>query len=164
MKNILLIMLFLGILLISTNLSAQDKMDKLSDKIDKLAEQMATQQIETSKQITELAKQQAITATKVDSIDKRFDSLDKRLDGIDKRIDMQSNLTLGMMAFLAVLIGVLIWDRRAANAPLEKKTEKLKEEVDILKQQELKHQEKELKNEALLKKILDKFPDLAGLA
>ena len=145
MKNILLIVFFL----IPFGIFAQTDREILLE--------LVKQQAETNKQITELTKQQAITATKVDSID-------KRLDGIDKRIDMQSNLTLGMMAFLAVLIGVLIWDRRAANAPLEKKTEKLKEEVDILKQQELKHQEKELKNEALLKKILEKFPDLAGLA
>ncbi len=145
MKNILLIVFFL----IPFGIYAQTDREILLE--------LVKQQAETNKQITELAKQQAITATKVDSID-------KRLDGMDKRIDMQSNLTLGMMAFLAVLIGVLIWDRRAANAPLEKKTEKLKEEVDILKQQELKHQEKELKNEALLKKILEKFPDLAEIA
>ena len=145
MKNILLIVFFF----IPFGIFAQTDREILLE--------LVKQQAETNKQITELAKQQAITATKVDSID-------KRLDGMDKRIDMQSNLTMGMMAFLAVLIGVLIWDRRAANAPLEKKTEKLKEEVDILKQQELKHQEKELKNEALLKKILEKFPDLAGLA
>ncbi len=157
MKNILLILLFLGILLVSTDLSAQDKIDKLSDKIDKLAEQMATQQIETNKQFAELAKQQAITATKVDGMDKRFDS-------VDKRIDTQSNLMMCMIAFIAALVGAIIWDRRAANSPLETKTRDLKVENEVLNKEINLLKERETKSENLLKKLLEKFPDLAGLA
>ncbi len=150
MKSIHLILLFLGMLLVSTDLSAQDKLDKLSDKIDKLAEQMATQQIETNKQFAELAKQQAITATKV--------------DGMDKRIDTQSNLMMCMIAFIAALVGAIIWDRRAANSPLETKTKDLKLENEVLTKEINLLKERETKSENLLKKLLEKFPDLAGLA
>ena len=73
---------------------------KQGEQIAELVKQMA----ENNKQMTELAKQQAIISTKV--------------DGLEKRFDTQNNLIGGMIAFVAVLVGVLIWDRRAANAPL----------------------------------------------
>ncbi len=85
---------------------------KQGEQIAELVKQMA----ENNKQMTELAKQQAIISTKV--------------DGLEKRFDTQNNLIGGMIAFVAVLVGVLIWDRRAANAPLvsaiESKTAALK--------------------------------------
>ncbi len=149
MKKILIILM----VIITTNLSAQDKIDRLIEqqastntKIDRLTEQM----IETNKQ-------QAITATKVDGMDKRFDS-------VDKRIDMQSNLMMGMMAFIAALVGAIIWDRRAANSPLETKANDLKLENEVLTKEINLLKERETKSENLLKKLLEKFPDLAGLA
>ena len=119
--------------------------------------ELVKQQTETNKQITELAKQQAITATKVDGMDKRFDS-------VDKRIDMQSNLMMGMMAFIAALVGAIIWDRRAANSPLETKKKDLKLENEVLAKEINLLKERETKSEFLLKKLLEKFPDLANLA
>ena len=161
MKNILLILLFLGILLVSTDLSAQDKIDKLSDKIDKLAEQMATQQIETNKQFAELAKQLAVTATKVDNVEK---TMDKRFDDANKRVDILLYVMLGIMGGTFGLIGFVIWDRRAANSSLETKTKDLKLENEVLTKEINLLKERETKSENLLKKLLEKFPDLAGLA
>ena len=145
MKKILLILL----ILLPFGVYAQTDREILLE--------LVKQQTETNKQITELAKQQAITATKVDGMDKRFDS-------VDKRIDMQSNLMMGMMAFVAALVGAIIWDRRAANSPLETKTKDLKLENEVLAKEINLLKERETKSENLLKKLLEKFPDLANLA
>ena len=62
------------------------------------------------------------------------------------------------------LVSVIIWDKRTINAPLEATTAELKKEINLLKEKEREHQEKEQKMESLLKKILEKFPDLVGLS
>ncbi len=124
--------------------------------------------LELVKQQTELSKQQAITTTKVDGIDKRFDSMDKRIDtlekSIDKRFEMQSNFMIGIMSLLGGLIaailgfiGYILWDRKEALKPVEATTAELKKEIDLLK-------ERETKSENFIKKLLEKHPDLAGLA
>ena len=122
---------------------------------------IAKQQLELSKQqaitnakldklsevVAELAKQQAITATKVDSLEK----------SVDKRFDTQTSYMLGLIGLIAVLIGTIFWDRRTALKPFEIKVIELEKEIVSLK-------ERETKSENLLKKILEKYPDLAGLS
>ncbi len=149
MKNILIILL----LLIPFGLSAQTDREILIE--------IAKQQVETNKQVAELAKQQAITATKLESFEK----------STEKRLDTQNTFMIVIMSLVGVLIaailsfiGFVLWDRRAALKPFEIKMVELEKEVKELKEKELKHQEKELKSENILKKIIEKFPDLAGLA
>ncbi len=155
MKNILIILL----LLMPFELSAQTDREILIE--------IAKQQVETNKQVAELAKQQvelakqqAITATKLDSFEK----------STEKRLDTQNTFMIVIMSLVGVLIaailsfiGFILWDRRAALKPFEIKVVELEKEVKELKEKELKHQEKELKSENILKKIVEKFPDLAGL-
>ncbi len=146
-----------SILLISADLSAQDRIDKLSDKIDRLAEQVAEtnkQILETNKLVAELAKQQTVTATKVESLEK----------SVKERLDMQGNFMIAILAFIGVLtagmfsfIGFVLWDRKTANQPLiaafETTTAELKKEVNLLKEKELKHLEKEMKMEFYIRQI-----------
>ena len=155
MKNILIILL----LVMPFGLSAQTDREILIE--------IAKQQVETNKQVAEIskqqmefAKQQAITATKLESFEK----------STEKRLDTQSTFMIFIMGLIGVLIaailgfiGFISWDRRAALKPFEVKVVELEKEVKELKEKELKHQEKELKSESILKKILEKFPDLAGL-
>ncbi len=155
MKNILIIVF----LLIPFGSYAQTDRELLLE--------LVKQQAETNKQITELVKQQAITATKVDGIDKRFDSMEKRTDtlekSIDKRFEMQSNMMIGIISLLGALIvsilgfiGYILWDRKEALKPVEATTADLKKEIDLLK-------ERETKSENMIRKLLEKHPDLAGL-
>ncbi len=150
MKKILIILIMVS----ATILPAQDKIDKLSDKVDKLAEQMAAQQAETNKQI-------AIIATKVDGFEK----------SMDKRLETQSTFIVGLMGLIGILIAAMLgfisyifWDRQTALKPIETTSVEMQREINLLKEKELKHTEKELKLELLLKKLLEKFPDLANLA
>ena len=145
------------IMLVSSNLLAQDKIDRLIEqqavtnaKLDKLTEQ-----------VIELAKQQAITATKVDAMDKRFDGVDKRFDDANRRMDMLFYMMLGIMGGVFGLIGFVVWDRQASIKPILDENKAIKIEIEQLTQRELRHEEAVAKN---FKKILEKFPDLAGLA
>ena len=153
MKKILIMF----IMLVSSNLLAQDKIDRLIEqqavtnaKLDKLTEQ-----------VIELAKQQAITATKVDAMDKRFDGVDKRFDDANRRMDMLFYMMLGIMGGVFGLIGFVVWDRQASIKPILDENKAIKIEIEQLTQRELRHEEAVAKN---FKKILEKFPDLAGLA
>ncbi len=155
MKKILLIIL-LNICFCAV-LPAQDKIDRLIEqqaitnaKLDKLTEQ-----------VIELTKQQAVTVAKVDSLEK----------SVEKRFDMQGNFMVSIMSVMgAVLVAVLgfigfvLWDRSTALKPIEGTTAELKREVDILKQKDLKHEEKEQKAEKFFKKLIEKYPDLANIA
>ena len=153
MKNILLILLFLGMLLVSTDLSAQDKLDKIAE-----------QQIETNKQIAELAKQQAVAnarfETKFEGIDKRFEAVDKRFDDANRRMDMLFYMMMALLAGIFGLIGFVVWYRYTSIKPILDENITLKKEIEQLAQRELRHEEAVAKN---FKKILDKFPDLVGL-
>ena len=144
MKKILIILLFF----ISFGAYAQDKIDKLSDKIDKLAEQVAEtnkQILETNKQVAELAKQVAINSTEIKGVDKRLDILLYVIIGI------------GSTLFVSIisLVGAIFWDRQASIKPIIQDTKEIFKEINLLK-------ERETKSENLIKRIAEKFPDLAA--
>jgi len=67
------------------------------------------------------------------SNNKRFESLeksiDKRFEGIDKRFDFIANLMLVMLAGIFGLIGFIVWDRKTALRPLEKRMEAFEKDV-----------------------------------
>ena len=136
--------------IVSTNLSAQDKIDRLSDKVDRMAEQIAElnkQMIETNKQIAETNKLVAVNSADINNLDKYFDML------------LYIASVCGGVFFVGIimLFRLILWDRKLANTPLQITTAELRKEFDLLKQ-------REQKTNTLLKKILEKFPDLAGLA
>ena len=150
MKKVLIMLIMLA----ATNLLAQDKIDRLVEqqaatnaKLDKLTEQ-----------VIELAKQQAITTTKLDSFEK---STEKRFDDANRRMDMLFYTVLGIMSGVFGLIGFVVWDRQVSIKPILDENKAIKTEIEQLTQRELRHEEAVAKN---FKKILEKFPDLAGLA
>ena len=153
MNKILIILMFI----VSTNLSAQDKIDRLSDKVDRTAEQIAElakqtaelnkQMVETNKQIAETNKLIAVNSTDIKNVDKRLDML----------LYIASVCSGVFFVGIIMLFRLILWDRKLANTPLQIITAELRKDIDLLKQQGE-------KRNILLKKILEKFPDLAGLA
>ena len=134
--------------------------------------------LELVKQQTETNKQVAIIATRLegleksvdkrfDAVDKRFEDVNKRFDDANKRFDMQFYLMLGMLAGIFGLIGAIFWDRRSTLKPIEISNAELVNEIALLKERETKLEarleEKQLKDDSIFKKLLEKFPDLANL-
>lgn len=147
------------ILLISVSFSLVAQ----TDKMDKLAEQMAElakQQAEFNKQMIEFAKQQAVTNVEIRGLDKRFDSVDKRFDSVDKRFDTQTSYIIAIFTGIFAMMALVMWDRRAIIRPYEEKTERLQAEITLLKEKELRHEEK---IEAYFKKIAQIDARFAGI-
>ena len=71
------------------------------------------------------------------SIEKRFESIDKRFESIDHRFDELWNLILVLIAAIMGLIGFIIWDRKTALRPLEKRLDRL--EADLRHDLDLQH-------------------------
>lgn len=142
MKKILIMLC----LVISFGAYAQTDRELLLEVVKQQAK-LAEQQIETNKLVTELAKQQAITATKVDSLEK----------SVEKRFDILFYVIVGGIStlFLAIfgLVALIMWDRRATLKPFETTTAELQKEVNLLKEKELKHLEKEMKMELYIRQI-----------
>ena len=150
MKKTLIILMFV----VSTSLSAQDKIDRLSDKVDRIAEQQAItntkvdklteQMIETNKQMRETNKLVAVNSADINNLDKYFDML------------LYIASVCGGVFFVGIimLFRLILWDRKLANTPLQITTAELRKDIDLLKQQGE-------KRNVLLRKILEKFPDLA---
>ena len=144
---------FLLFVAVNLSLVAQDKIDKLAEQVAEnnkqmveLSKQMAenTKQIvELNKQMIEFAKQQAVANVEIKNLDKRFDS-------VDKHFDTQTSYMIAIFAGIFGMMALVMWDRRAANKPYEEKTEKLQAEITLLKEKELRHEEK---TEAYFKKI-----------
>ena len=141
------------LLFVAVNLSLVAQIDKLAEQVAEnnkqmveLSKQMAenTKQIvELNKQMIEFAKQQAVANVEIKNLDKRFDS-------VDKRFDTQTSYMIAIFAGIFGMMALVMWDRRAANKPYEEKTEKLQAEITLLKEKELRHEEK---TEAYFKKI-----------
>lgn len=139
MKKILIILLFL----MPLGLFAQTDRELLLELVKQGAE--TNKQIaETNKQVAELAKQGAVNTAEIKGLDKRLDILLYAIVGIG------STLFVSIMS----LVGAIFWDRRAMLKPFETKVGELEKDVISLK-------ERETKSENFIKRVVEKFPDLA---
>ncbi len=63
------------------------------------------------------------------SIDARFESIDNRFESFEKRFSFLENLMMVLIAGVFGLIGFVVWDRKTALRPLEKKLDKLEQDL-----------------------------------
>nr|VFJ60151.1 MAG: hypothetical protein BECKDK2373B_GA0170837_109012 [Candidatus Kentron sp. DK] len=67
-------------------------------------------------------------------MDERFVFMEKRMDerfvAMEKRMDAQWSLTLVLIVAIFGLIGFVVWDRKTALSPLEKRFAKIAEELE----------------------------------
>ena len=73
------------------------------------------------------------------SIDQRFKSVDQRFDTLESQYERIWNLILVVLAGIMGLIGFIVWDRKTATRPLEKKIIEL--ESTLLRDLELRHEQ-----------------------
>ncbi len=68
-----------------------------------------------------------------EGVDARFNSIDQRFDSLEKsindRFSFLENLLLVLIAGVFGLIGFVVWDRKTALRPLEKKLDKLEQDL-----------------------------------
>ncbi len=120
---------------------------RLLDRQDKLAEQMSAMDKRLSEQMVAMDKK--LTEQMV-VIEKKIIVLETKTDGVQKQLDILVIFVVGIISFIAVLIGVIFWDRRTAMKPLE---EKLEKEIALLK-------ESNIENKNIFKKIAEKIAEV----
>ncbi len=122
---------------------------EMRQQYTKLSEQAG----EIKKEIAEIRKDVAISNAKV--------------EGVQNSLSFSNSLILGifaaLVAFLVAMIGILNWDRRTALKPFEAKTDEIKNEFIALKEKELKLEERLLKSENTIKRIIEMDSRFAGL-
>ena len=117
--------------------------------------------LEIVKQQTKLSEQQTTSTLELRG---EIKAINMEIKGMQKHIEMLFYLMLGVLAGIFGVIGLIFWGRRLAMTPIEKQgaelkleNVELKKEVNILK-------EKQLKNESIFKKLIEKYPDLANIS
>ena len=159
-------LLILALFLFSQSIYAVEVAPRISDReiIESLAELKAGQKVINGR-FESIDKQ-------FESIDKQFESIDKRFESIDKRFDQQNQImnqrfddihqlidkiwTLMMVVIAGIfgLIGYIVWDRKTALKPLEKRLEAF--ERDVQHDLELRHE-----NGSLLTRLVKSLQELA---
>lgn len=83
---------------------------------------------------------------KIETINKQLNSINENNKSTNNRIDQQQNLLLGLygsiIALLAVIIGMVLWERTNLTKPLYERIERLEEEVKTKLSSELKNKKK----------------------
>ena len=105
----------------------QTSLDQRFEQVDQRFEQLQTSIDQRFEQ------QQTSIDQRFEQADQRFEqlqqSLDQRFDQLDQRFAYQENLTLVLIAGVLGLIAFIIWDRKTALRPLEKKLDKLEQDL-----------------------------------
>ena len=125
--------------------AGQTSIDQRFEQVDQRFEQQQTsidqrfEQLQTSldqrfEQVDQRFEQlQTSLDQRFEQVDQRFEqlqqSLDQRFDQLDQRFAYQENLTLVLIAGVLGLIAFIIWDRKTALRPLEKKLDKLEQDL-----------------------------------
>ena len=123
MKQIIFFILFFFILSLPVSILAVEVAPRISDReiIEKLAGLEAGQKALRSE------------------INHRFEAVDQRFEALECQYERIWNLILVVLAGIMGLIGFIIWDRKTASQPLEKKIIEL--EANLLQDLELRHKQ-----------------------
>ena len=134
MKQIIFFILFSFIFSLPVSILAVEVAPRISDReiIEKLALLEAGQKALRSEM---KAGQDALRS----EMNQRFEAVDQRFEALENQYERIWNLILVVLAGIMGLIGFIIWDRKTASQPLEKKIIEL--EANLLRDLELRHEQ-----------------------
>ena len=147
MKRIIFFILFFFILSLPVSILAVEVAPRISDR-------------EIIEKLTGLeAGQEALRS----EMNQRFEAVDQRFEALESQYDRIWNLILVVLAGIMGLIGFIIWDRKTASQPLEKKITEL--EANLLRDLELRHEQGSLPTRLLhaLRKLAENNPELSAI-
>nr|VFK29824.1 MAG: hypothetical protein BECKMB1821G_GA0114241_105414 [Candidatus Kentron sp. MB]VFK35805.1 MAG: hypothetical protein BECKMB1821I_GA0114274_11482 [Candidatus Kentron sp. MB]VFK76449.1 MAG: hypothetical protein BECKMB1821H_GA0114242_10577 [Candidatus Kentron sp. MB] len=113
-------------------LSMEQRMDTMQKQTE---QRMETMQKQTEQRMEAMQKQ---TEQRMDTMQKqteqRMEAMQKQTEqrflSVEKRMDAQWNLTLALIMAIIGLVGFVIWDRKTALKPLERRFERIADELE----------------------------------
>ena len=158
MKQIIYSILFFFILFLPVSTLAVEVAPRISDReiVEKLAGLEAGQMALRSEM---KSGQDALRS----EMNQRFETVDQRFEALESQYDRIWNLILVVLAGIMGLIGFIIWDRKTASQPLEKKMTEL--EANLLRDLELRHEQGSLPTRLLhaLRKLAENNSELSSI-
>lgn len=131
MKVLRLFITITFLLVLSSNLHAVEKAERISDR-------------EIIEALAELKAGQKALNERMGGLDKRMDGLDRQMDGLENKLEAVRGELKGFMmwgfgliiAGMFSLVGFVLWDRRTAVAPVARAIKEKEAEIDELKKKE----------------------------
>ena len=165
MKQIIFFILFFFILSLPVSILAVEVAPRISDReiIEKLTG-LETGQTALNQRITDLREEMKSGQDALRSeMNQRFETVDQRFEALESQYDRIWNLILVVLAGIMGLIGFIIWDRKTASQPLEKKMTEL--EANLLRDLELRHEQGSLPTRLLhaLRKLAKNNSELSTI-
>ncbi len=138
MKRIIFFILFFFILSLPVSIPAVEVAPRISDReiIEKLAGLEAGQKALRSEM---KSGQDALRSEMKSGQDALRSEMNHRFEALESQYERIWNLILVVLAGIMGLIGFIIWDRKTASQPLEKKIIEL--ETNLLRDLELRHEQ-----------------------
>ena len=97
---------------------------EITQRFSSMEQRMETMQKQTEQRMEAMQKQ---TEQRMEAMQKQTE---QRFLSVEKRMDAQWNLTLALIMAIIGLVGFVIWDRKTALKPLERRFERIADELE----------------------------------
>nr|VFK23924.1 MAG: hypothetical protein BECKMB1821G_GA0114241_100658 [Candidatus Kentron sp. MB]VFK26805.1 MAG: hypothetical protein BECKMB1821I_GA0114274_1001129 [Candidatus Kentron sp. MB]VFK74637.1 MAG: hypothetical protein BECKMB1821H_GA0114242_100756 [Candidatus Kentron sp. MB] len=104
--------------------SIEQRFSSMEQRFLSMEQRMETMQKQTEQRMEAMQKQ---TEQRMEAMQKQTE---QRFLSVEKRMDAQWNLTLALIMAIIGLVGFVIWDRKTALKPLERRFERIADELE----------------------------------
>ncbi|VFN05041.1 MAG: hypothetical protein BECKG1743D_GA0114223_106643 [Candidatus Kentron sp. G] len=111
--------------------AVEQRMEAVQEQVEQRFQAMEQRMEDMHKQIEQRfqAMEQRMEAVQ-EQVEQRFQAMDQRFLSMEKRMDAQWSLTLVLIMAIIGLVGFVVWDRKTALKPLERRFERIAHELE----------------------------------
>nr|VFJ45075.1 MAG: hypothetical protein BECKDK2373C_GA0170839_101016 [Candidatus Kentron sp. DK]VFJ52649.1 MAG: hypothetical protein BECKDK2373B_GA0170837_103920 [Candidatus Kentron sp. DK] len=104
---------------------------QIEQRFSSMEQRMEAMQKQTEQRMEAMQKQ---TEQRFSSVEQRMEAMQKQTEqrflSVEKRMDAQWNLTLALIMAIIGLVGFVVWDRKTALKPLERRFGRIADELE----------------------------------
>nr|VFK18427.1 MAG: hypothetical protein BECKFM1743B_GA0114221_105453 [Candidatus Kentron sp. FM] len=105
----------------------QAMQEQIEQRFQAMEQRMEAMHKQTEQRMEAMQKQ---TEQRFQAMEQRFQAMDQRFLSVEKRMDAQWNLTLVLIMAIIGLVGFVVWDRKTALKPLERRFGRIADELE----------------------------------
>ena len=111
--------------------AVEQRMEAVQEQVEQRFQAMEQRMEDMHKQIEQRfqAMEQRMEAVQ-EQVEQRFQAMDQRFLSMEKRMDAQWSLTLVLIMAIIGLVGFVVWDRKTALKPLERRFGRIAHELE----------------------------------